>query len=327
MSLLIIKHGLLDTMQDMGRYGHQHMAINPGGAMDAVAMSVANALVGNEETEAVLEMHFPAAEIVFEEPALIAISGAAFSPTINGEPAPMLQPLWISKSATLRFTKQVTGTRVYIAVQGGYQIDEWLGSKSTHLKVKKGGFEGRQLKKNDRLFLQKQPKDPLVEKNAAVIKLPWTANTADLYCKAPFHFIEGAEYTNLDHASKEKLQTGSFVIASQSDRMGYRLQGNGLKLERHGEMISTAVTKGTIQLLPNGQLIILMADHQTTGGYPRVGHIISAAIPSLAQFGAGKSFTLEKVTVETAEQKMLTQQRNLQQLRNACIFRLQQYFM
>ncbi len=326
MSIQIIKQGLLDTMQDEGRYGIQHIAVNPGGVMDTIGMRVANALVGNEPGEAVLEMHFPAAEILFEASALIAIGGADFSPLINGEPVPVMQPVWINKNATLRFQKQLSGARGYLAVQGGFRLEEWMGSRSTHLKVNKGGFEGRALRKTDRIFFNRQQKNVMTESGKDFSKLPWTVNSKDLYSSCPFHFVEGAEYEQLDDVSKQALQAGSFLIAGQSDRMGYRLQSSPLSLEHREEMISTAVTKGTIQLLPDGQLIILMADHQTTGGYPRMGHIISADIPSLAQAGAGSSVTLKKVSVEMAEQKLLAQQRNLRQLRNACIFRLQQYF-
>ena len=327
MSILVIRNGLLDTAQDAGRYGHQHLAINPGGAMDIVAMVAANALVGNDVTEAVLEMHFPAAQLLFEEAALIAITGADFAATINNEPVLILKPIWVPANATLRFTRQVSGARVYLAVQGGYKIKEWMGSNSTNLKVQSGGFKGRQLQKNDRIFIKAKKNNRWIIETDTIIQLPWKANVVDAYNPNALHFIEGAEYENLAIPSRQKLQTHSFTIGLQSDRMGYRLHGEGLAMQNQGDMISTAITKGSIQLLPDGQLIILMADHQTTGGYPRVGHIISADIPSLAQKKAGESLTLKKLTMEEAEQKLLAQQRNLQQLRNACIFRLQQYFL
>ena len=325
MSVLITRNGLMDTIQDAGRYGHQHIGVNPGGVMDMIAMQVANFLVGNKPTEALIELHFPAAEIRFEEPALIALSGGDLTATLNGEPVSILQPVFVTKGATLRFTRLVTGTRGYLSVQGGLQADNWLNSNSTNLKVSAGGFQGRALKKGDRIFFKQQGPYFFKTGSNGFLAFPWKANVADLYFTQPFHFIAGAEYEQLEPASKKIMEQGSFVIDSQSDRMGYRLRGDAVSLQVKKEVISTAVTKGTIQLLPDGQLIILMADHQTTGGYPRIGHIISADISSLAQLAAGKKLSLTKTDIESAEQRSLLQQRNLRQLQNACIFRLQEY--
>lgn len=324
MSLLIARNGLMDTIQDNGRHGFQHLGINPGGAMDAIAMRVANALVGNNSREAVLELHFPASEILFQETALIALAGADFGPTINGESIPCLQPLIILAGSILKFAKHSTGARTCLAVHGGLVSDEWLQSSSTHLKVKAGGYKGRALQKKDLIQLKKdQP--AFIAGNSLFAVLPWKAKMDDLYLHNSFPFIPGAEYELLDDLSKHALQTGSFTIGQQSDRMGYRLQGGTLQLQVAKEMISTAVTKGTIQLLPDGQLIVLMADHQTTGGYPRVGHITTAAISSLGQMRAGQKINLQKVTLSYAENTALEQERNLQQVQNACIFRLEQY--
>ena len=325
MSLRIYKQGLLDTIQDDGRYGYQHLGINPGGAMDLTAMKIANALVGNDAGEAVLEMHFPAAEIVFEEQALISLGGADFSATINGIGIPILKPVIIQKGSIVKFGKNKTGATVYLAVRSGYITKEWLHSSSTHRQVKAGGFEGRALQKNDVLLLQKNKTPEEMTINEPFVILPWRADVSGLYVSSPFHFIPGAEYYYLDELSKQQLGTGVFTINQQSDRMGYRLRGESLQLQIKKELISTGVTKGTIQLLPDGQLIILMADHQTTGGYPRVGHVISADFPSLAQLRAGEKFSLQKTDIPTAENLIFEQQRNLQQLQNACNFRLQEY--
>jgi antagonist of KipI len=326
MSLRICKAGLLDTIQDKGRYGYQHLGINPGGAMDLTAMKIANALVGNEPGEPVIEMHFPAAEILFEEAALIALTGADFTATINGEAAHVLQPAYVQKGSLLRFNKNISGARSYLAVRGGYVADSWLHSCSTHLKVKAGGFDGRALQKNDRVLLKQNTGYTFDTGDKSFKTFPWRANVTDLYSKNVFHFIPGAEYDGLSETSKQKFEEGSFAINHQSDRMGYRLQGGPLQLQTPSELISTAVTRGTIQLLPDGQLIVLMADHQTTGGYPRVGHVISADISSLAQIRAGENISFRKIDIHSAENRLLQQERNLQQLQNACNFRLAEFF-
>jgi len=325
MSLHILKNGLLDTIQDGGRYGYQHLGINPGGVMDLTAMNIANALVGNDAGEAVLEMHFPAAEIRFEETVLIALSGADFSATINADTIPINKPVIVQQGAVLKFGKNKTGARIYLAVQGGYLTNEWLHSSSTHRQVKAGGFAGRALQKNDLLLLKKDQTHKLLTDEKPVLVFPWRADVSGLYMSNPFHFIPGAEYYYLDEPSKEQLASGLFTINQQSDRMGYRLIGEKIQLQTPMELISTGVTKGTIQLLPDGQLIILMADHQTTGGYPRVGHVISAHFPSLAQMRAGEKFSLQKTDLLTAENLLFEQQRNLQQLQNACNFRLEEF--
>ena len=326
MSLRIIKNGLLDTIQDEGRYGYQHLGINPGGAMDSIAMRVANMLVGNDQGEAVIEMHFPAAEIFFEQSALIALSGANFSAMINTHPVPLNKPLLVQEGSVLRFTKNISECRVYLSIQGGFVADEWLASCSTHLKVKAGGFAGRALQRYDRILLKQNSTHVFVNEEEAYRILPWQANITDMYTMGNFHFTPGAEYEYLDELSKAHLEAGVFIISKQSDRMGYRLEGPPIQLTTPMELISTAVTKGTIQLLPDGQLIVLMADHQTTGGYPRVAHVISADISSLSQTGVGQKIIFIQTHSSTAENMLLQQQRNLQQLQNACTFRLQEYF-
>eukprot|EP01136_Pigoraptor_vietnamica_P038047 Opistho-1_new@106824 len=154
MSIQVSKAGILDTVQDAGRYGYQQLGINPGGVMDRTAMRIANALVGNEAGAPVLEMHFPAAEILFEETMLVALSGADFSPRINGEEMPVHKPVCVRKGAVLSFGKQIKGARTYLSVRGGWKADHWLHSYSTHLTVKAGGLAGRALGRTDRLFTQ-----------------------------------------------------------------------------------------------------------------------------------------------------------------------------
>lgn len=325
MSLRILKAGLFDAIQDAGRYGYQHLGINPGGAMDIIAMKLANALVGNDLNEAILEMHFPAAEIVFEEQMLVALGGADLGAEINGEAVPVLHPMIIPKNAVLKFRKHETGARVYLAVKGGYVSQTWLHSNSTHTRAKAGGLEGRALQKNDRLFFKQVLSGSFGGNDTLFTALHWTVNLAGFYLKEGVRFIPGAEYHELNKLSQQKLETASFAILQQSDRMGYRLKGDMLSLQSPKEMISTAVPRGTIQLLPDGQLIILMADHQTTGGYPRVGHVISAGFAALAQMRAGEKIHFQKTELAEAETLLLEQERNLQQLQNACNFRLQEY--
>lgn len=327
MSIRIIKQGLHDSIQDMGRYGYQHLGINPGGAMDTVAASIANMLVGNTTDEAVIEMHFPAGTIYFEKAAVIAISGADFSAYINKEPVPLNTTIVVADGAILSFAKYVCGARIYLAIQGGLSIEKWLDSYSTNTKAKTGGNQGRLLQKYDiihcrtvQLAYASLPED-------AIIITHVKADTTVLYNTAnKIRCVAGKDYETLNSKSQQAFTTSPFIISRQSDRMGYRLTGEMLYCRESTERISAAVTKGSIQLLPDGQLILLMADHQTTGGYPVPAYVINADIPSLAQMQPGTSFNFSFVSIDEAAQFYLDQQEYLLQLQASCNVQLKQFF-
>ena len=163
MSLKVIKAGLLDSIQDAGRYGYQHLGINPGGVMDRYSLQAINILLSNSPGEAVIEMHFPAPAFLFEQAAMIALGGADFHATINGEPIPSWHPVIVNKNSVLHFEKRIKGGRGYLAVKHGFDIQPWLGSASTNLKAGAGGFRGRALQKEDSI--------PFKKKNSTIWKL------------------------------------------------------------------------------------------------------------------------------------------------------------
>lgn len=327
MSLQIIKAGVLDTIQDAGRFGYQQWGINPGGVMDRFAMQVANMLVGNAPGEAVIEMHFPAPVILFRQPVLVAISGADFSASLNGEPIPQLQPVAVSKNSILQFHHIQNGARAYLAVQGGFDLQPWLASRSTHLKACAGGYKGRALQKNDELGFRDIRDACTWLGKKEVMVLPWKANTQwDKSGDEGICFLPGREWDRLTEAAKAGFANGTFMLTTQSDRMGYRLSGEALRVQVQEELVSSAVGFGTIQLLPDGQLIILMADHQTTGGYPRVAHVISAHHSRLSQLRPGETIQFNSTDPLTAERLFRQQQQHLLQLQNACTFRLEEFF-
>jgi antagonist of KipI len=327
MNLRIIKAGVLDTVQDMGRYGWQQLGINPGGAMDKWAAQTSNILVGNETKEAVVEIHFPASEFFFEKPVLIAVCGADFSPHLNGEEIPCGQPVLVNRFSILQFYGIKKGVRAYLAIHGGLDVAVWLNSYSTNVKAGAGGFKGRSLQKDDEIAIHSLSSEllSLLGKKEFII-LPWKANTSwDEGEGKEILMLPGNEWDRLDSLSKEKFLHQPFTISHQSDRMGYRLKSEPLITTNNEEVISSAVSFGTVQLLPDGQLIVLMADHQTTGGYPRVGHVISAHHSKLAQMKAGDKIYFKLTNQEMAEELLIKQQQHLLQLQNACTFRLQEY--
>lgn len=326
MNLRIIKAGVLDTVQDMGRYGWQHLGVNPGGVMDRLSAQVANILVGNEPHDAVIELHFPASSFFFEQPALIALSGADFSATINGDEIPALHPVLVSKYSILQFHAIKNGARAYLAIKGGFDLTKWLGSNSTHIKAGAGGYKGRPLQNNDEISLGAAPDlCPLIGKKEYIV-LPWKADTAWNSDDAEEMLVfPGNEFNRLTDSSKERLDQQSYSVTNQSDRMGYQLKGEPLSLQTNEEVVSSGVNFGTVQLLPGGQLIVLMADHQTTGGFPRVAHVVTADHSKLAQMKPGDRIRFKFTDLLTAENLLIKQHQHLLQLQNACIFRLQEF--
>jgi antagonist of KipI len=323
MSLKILKAGLLDTVQDNGRYGYQHLGVNPGGAMDIAAMQTANLLIGNEMNEPTLELFYPAAEILFEKNAFITVAGGNFSPTINGDGIKMGRPVMVTKNSVIQFPKKKKGQCCYLAVHGGFKIPSWLNSCSTNLKANAGGYGGRKLKKEDRIELNTDFKNELLS-NSDMIKLPWrAAPIPDLSHEKEIFIIPGNEFDDLSGASKNTFLNKEFKVAMLSDRMGYRLEGENLMTTARQELVSSAVNFGTIQLLPNGQLIVLMADSQTTGGYPRIAHVISAHLSKISQKQPGEMIKFTIVDQAKAEDLRRNQYLHLQQLKNGSKFRLQ----
>jgi antagonist of KipI len=326
MSIRVLQPGLLDTVQDAGRPGYQHLGINPGGVMDRIAMYVANSLVGNTATEALIELHFPAAAFLFEAHAMIALSGADFGAIINDQPVPVNKPLLVSGQTVLRFTRPVTGACCYLAIRHGLSLHPWLNSYSTHLKAGAGGFNGRALQKNDVVPFCTATSYSTVLARQEVMVLPWAAGVGELYGpRGLIHITEGSGLSLLDAHAKELLTTAAFDIAPQSDRMGFRLRGPSLRIARYQEQLSAGVTRGTIQLLPNGQLIVLMADHQTTGGYPRLAHVITADQPALSQLRPREDLHFRMIPPDAAEELLWQQEQRLHFLQNACKLRLEEW--
>jgi antagonist of KipI len=321
MSLKIIRAGILDTIHDLGRFGYQHQGINPGGAMDRFSASLANALLGKELHAPVMEMHYPASTILFEEACLICLTGADFYPVVNDKPLALYQPIVVTPSSVLSWKKWHAGARCYLSILNDLQLDKWLHSYSTNLKAGAGGFKGRRLEKGDRLtFL---PID-LPYLKQSVLALPWRYNESFIQTNE-IAFIPGPEWNWLTTGSQQTLLNEPFKITTASDRMGYRLQGNLLEQATNEQLLSSAVTFGTVQLLPNGQLIVLMADHQTTGGYPRVANVVSAHLPKLAQMGPQNDIRFVMTDLLSAERKFMDQQNYLLQLQNTCKLKIQNW--
>jgi antagonist of KipI len=310
MNLIIQKPGILSTVQDLGRMGGRALGINPTGVMDRAAARIVNTLLGNEDTTALIEMHFPAAEIGFDSPTAFAIGGGDFDAQLDAKPISNWSTAFADKGSLLKFRNKSNGTRAYLGVSGGFALDEWLGSKSTNLTAGIGGFAGRALKAGD-----------TIECGSSREYFPLTAGQSmvPLYHRFPtLRVLAGPEFDLLTATSEQEFRRQGFTLTNECNRMGFRLQGKPLHLLNAYEMISAGVNFGTIQLLPDGQLIVLMADHQTSGGYPRIANVISADLPLLAQCGPGDGVSFEIVDASEAERLAMRFERELNFLRVGC---------
>lgn len=299
MSITIEKAGILDTLQDAGRFGFAHLGVNPNGPMDWQSHQLANALVGNDLKETIIESHFPAPLLNIKNSCIMAFAGADFHAQLNGNYLPINKTLFIPANSVIQFAKKVSGERLYIAVHGLFEIEKVMGSTATNMKASFGGWQGRALRKGDEI-----PIYSLQQKTITQLQImPWFVYP-DVATGNAIRVMPGPEWTWLENVSTENILSTPFVIQAQSDRMAIKLQGQSLELHSPQEMISSAAQMGTVQLLPNGQLLVLMADHQTVGGYPRVLQIIKADLPKLAQMQAGRAIQFQKVDMETAANQL-----------------------
>jgi antagonist of KipI len=285
-------------------------------------MQLANALLGKELGVPVVEIHFPSSQILFEKQTIICLTGADFIPTINDRVIPLHHPVAVSKKSVLKFEKLQTGARCYLSILNELQLDSWMNSYSTNLKASTGGFRGRNLMKNDVImFSNGLNLSSLLHENDFIV-LPWKANDV-VDTRNEIEFILGSEWHWLTKDAQDLFQEQWFQITNEADRMGYQLAGQSLEQKNKEQLVSSAVCFGTVQLLPNGQLIILMADHQTAGGYPRVAYVISAHLPILAQKKPNDVIKFKMTSLEEAEKKLVHQKKYLHQLQIACKFRME----
>jgi len=274
-ALKILKPGLLTTVQDAGRPGFMKYGIPLCGAMDQRSMRAANSLLGNAPGAAVLEITMTGPEFVALAPTTIAIAGARFDVLVNGTSteAPVLS---LAEGDTVRFSRLLEGARAYLALSGGVDAPLVMGSRSTYVLGAFGGFEGRSLRAGDvlnagtdRALTSESPK------------------TTPLDEETTLRVVPGAEADQFSAAATEHLLDAIWNVSPDSNRMGFRLTGPALITPSTGSMLSTGLMPGSVQLPPDGQPIVIMRDGQTTGGYPRVFHVLSEDIDLLAQARGG----------------------------------------
>lgn len=300
MTIEVVKPGLLSSFQDLGRTGAQAIGMPVCGAMDALSHGIANLLVGNPVEEATLEITLMGPSLRFTRDCVVALAGADLGATLQDGPAPHLQAFRIPAGALLQFGKRRAGLRAYLAIAGGYGFPAVMGSRSTYLRGQLGGWQGRALRKGDVLPLPDESPQrlPCVDGAATALLHGLLVRGKD----ASIRFVEGPEWAQFTAASQQTLQSDEYRIGSLSDRMGYRLEGSQLQRTAPRDMLSEAVAFGTVQVPPDGLPIVLMADRQTTGGYPRIAQVASVDLPLLAQRMPGDTVRFERISLDAAQQ-------------------------
>ncbi|SCX74663.1 biotin-dependent carboxyltransferase family protein [Variovorax sp. EL159] len=318
--IVIQKPGVLASVQDLGRHGHRQLGICPGGALDVLSLTLANRLVGNADSAAGLELTMGGCELRFEADTRIALTGDDFSATLDGVP---LWPCWsvsVAAGQTLKLGganaagRKKAGLRSWLAVAGGIDVPPILGSRSTDLKASFGGHQGRALRKGDRLALGPSRLDEAQRTRRPLgLRGPdWGPEEDD--AAITLRVLPGPEFEQFTLAARELLWGERWRITPQSNRMGSRLAGAELKRRRGGDMLSSGVIPGTIQVPPSGLPIILMGDAQTTGGYPRIGVVIRADLWKLAQAPLNGKLRLVQVDMAQSLAAWADQQRYLRQV-------------
>lgn len=327
MSMEVIQPGVCTTVQDLGRYGFQQHGVIVGGAMDPLAMRVANMLVGNRQGDAVLELTLKGPSLLLQKDLLLAVCGGDFAPTVDGKRIAPNRPVYVKRGSTLQFSHAKQGCRAYLAVAGGFDVPMLMDSRSTNFRSGFGGFEGRMLKAKDVL-----PTRPPGEYSRHLACKYADAAGENAFSQADWHVprslfpyiqepvvrvIRGEQYSGFSTESRERFWEEPFRVTPQSDRMGYRLDGPPLTLSSPLEMTSEAVTAGTIQVPPSGQPIVLLADRQTIGGYPKIGYVATVDLPIFAQLKPGDVVRFREVSVGEAQHALYARERELKQLQVA----------
>lgn len=335
MTVLVEEAGLLTTIQDAGRYGYRGVGVALSGAVDRFALRAANLLVGNAPGAAALELTLTGPALRFERDTLVALCGADMDARADGEPLPGWRPALVRGGALLRLGPARAGMRAYLAAAGGFAVPEALGSRSTHVRAGLGGVAGRPLQAGDRLQLG--PAAPHAAAFAARLAAaaPQGALAPARWALAPsarpayaahpvVRAVRGREAEAFEARSLERFFAAPYRITPQSDRMGCRLDGERLALTEPLEMVSEAVAPGTVQVPPDGRPIVLLADAQTTGGYPRIAQVTAADLPLFVQARPGAEVAFREISLAEAQALALLQELELRRLGAAAAARLKE---
>ncbi|HEX4632057.1 MAG TPA: biotin-dependent carboxyltransferase family protein [Chthoniobacterales bacterium] len=318
MNISVRSAGFLTSVQDLGRTGFRRSGVSLSGALDAHSLRVANVLVGNEENAAGLEVTFGTVRLAFADDRLVAWCGGPFSVRIGEENIAPGHIRFVGKDNELTMIAPNSGGRAWLAISGGIDVPLVLGSRSTDLRGKFGGHEGRALRDGDVLSLDKERRfTNRREKTDGGLAATDAKRRPGFQSAAPWgapatwariapdrialRIVKGIDWDLFRSEAQQSLGSSAFNVTPDSDRMGVRLEGPELQRTESSDLLSEAVAPGTLQVPPNGQPILLLGDCQTIGGYPKIAHVITVDLPIAAQLSPGATVRFQEASLAEAQ--------------------------
>ena len=309
-ALTVIAPGLSTTVQDRGRFGYRELGVPESGALDSINLRLANALVGNAVDTAALEMLLmgPTLEVAARS-VRVAVAGGDAAIAISGEAAgrrPAGQSVRLGRGTRFRVGSLTGSTCAYLAVEGGFDLPLCLGSASTLPRARLGGLDGRALRAGDVL--------PLIREDAP--ERPELSLGRPIAPDHPhvIHVVLGPQKDYFTDAAIEMFLGGTYTISRNWDRMGMRLEGPKLEHAQGHDIVSDGIVAGAIQVPGTGQPILLLADHPTTGGYPKIATVISADLSEVARRRPGSTIRFAAIEIAEAERRRRAQEQSFRTL-------------
>jgi len=314
----VVSPGFLTTVQDSGRFGYRSIGMPVTGALDQYSYKVSSLLVGNDESAACLEITLLGPTLKVHGSAIIALTGAVFQATLNEQPLPQWQAVEVKENDIITISEAKVGARGYLAVAGGFYVPMVMGSRSTYIRGKIGGFQGRPLQSGDKLEIGSPSKEPsqYVGKLIPMEYVPTYVIDADNDI-ITLRVIMGPQDDYFSKKGVQNFLNSTYIITADSDRMGYRLEGERIEHIRknHTQIISDGIPLSAVQIPGDGMPIIMLADGQTTGGYPKIATVCSADLPLLAQGKPGNKVQFVAISMEEAVYLLKEQEDKLCKLR------------
>ena len=308
--MIILFPGPLSAVQDMGRTGCAAQGYPECGACDKYALALGNLLCGNPETAAAVEMTLAGATVQFEQDAIIALTGAACTPTLSNQPVPLYTPVRVHAGETLETGVFSAGLRGYLCVQGGIDTPPVLGSRSTDTKCRIGGHDGRALQKGDTLPIGKAPTgydlNRAMRAARTLAEKPWLLRPRTAHAwlgDQVIPLLRAVPGPQDDAFTPEGLRaffSGLYAVTPDSNRMGVKLSGPAAETKHGSDILSDGIVEGSVQISANGQPILMLTDHQTTGGYAKIATVIAPDLSAAAQLRPGEAVAFRPVDVQTA---------------------------
>ncbi len=310
MGIRVLKAGMLTTVQDLGRTGYQSQGFSVAGAMDVRSFKIANLLLDNPENEAVLEFTLIGPTLQFTSETIIAITGGDFTPTLNGEPVPSYEAVYVNRGDILKFGSARTGSRGYIAFSSYLDIPVVMGSRCTNLKSRIGGFKGRKLKDGDYIGFR-------IKRRYLPYFLSRKLKPDDFSAESEtLRVVLGPQDDRFSKQGIETFLTGEYTVTSDFDRMGCRLEGPFIAPKDTTDMISDGIAYGSVQVPSHGKPIVLLSDRQTTGGYPKLATVASVDIPKLVQRKTDHKIHFTAISVEEAQRLYREEEKAYEKMRS-----------